>query len=264
MRIAIGILLATFIAGAASGKELPKGQFTQSQCVECHKQETPGLVIAWRAGPHKKNAGGADCVACHGAQHDDSMTKARRNNACISCHGGEKSAVAKSYFTSKHGVIARLEGANWNWSLPLADANYRTPTCAYCHMYEGEHGMTDKDDTSTSACTGCHAPGYVEKMLEAGKRSLDVGALKLREAEAAISSLKTSVKVSPRHDKILTAMAIKMRQRTLANLRLGLGHQSPDYQWWYGQAALDGDLIRIKARITRLHREKSSKNTSPP
>ena len=49
-----------------------------------------------------------------------------------------------------------------------------------------------------------------------------------------------------------------LRDKNLRDLRLGLAHQSPDYQWWLGQAALDGSLLRIKgalgeARRLRLH-----------
>jgi hypothetical protein len=48
----------------------------------------------------------------------------------------------------------------------------------------------------------------------------------------------------------------KMRQH-LKNVYLGVGHQSPDYQWWHGQPALDGDLLRIKDAIFELYRMES-------
>ena len=43
-------------------------------------------------------------------------------------------------------------------------------------------------------------------------------------------------------------------QKHLRNVYLGIGHQSPDYQWWHGQPALDGDLLRIKDYIGELYR----------
>ncbi|NQU62105.1 MAG: hypothetical protein HQ512_13325 [Rhodospirillales bacterium] len=43
----------------------------------------------------------------------------------------------------------------------------------------------------------------------------------------------------------------------MKSLRLGFAHHSPDYQWWYGQAALDGDLLRVKAAASRLRRQKN-------
>jgi len=48
----------------------------------------------------------------------------------------------------------------------------------------------------------------------------------------------------------------KMRQH-LRNVYLGAAHQSPDYQWWHGQPALDGDLLRIKSLIGELLRNKN-------
>ncbi len=35
---------------------------------------------------------------------------------------------------------------------------------------------------------------------------------------------------------------------------MGVRHQSPDYQGWRGQLALDGDLLRIEAAVGVLHR----------
>jgi hypothetical protein len=45
-----------------------------------------------------------------------------------------------------------------------------------------------------------------------------------------------------------------MQERHLNNLYLGIGHQSPDYQWWHGQPALDGDLLRIRGALDELDR----------
>ncbi len=255
MRIAICFLFAALVAGTSFAAELPAGSFTNDNCVECHHKETPGLVSAWRAGPHANNEMPDGCVACHGDRHLISMETARKNITCITCHGGEGSTVSRSYFTSKHGVIVKLEEQRWNWSKPLADANYRAPTCAYCHMHEGGHGLAANDEAVDIACNDCHAPRYTEVITQAGKRALEIGSLKVTEAETAIRSFLQRAGVSKANATELEAMASRMRNETLASLRQGLGHHSPDYQWWYGQAALDGDLIRIKARITRLHRE---------
>jgi len=37
-----------------------------------------------------------------------------------------------------------------------------------------------------------------------------------------------------------------------------------DYQWWYGQPALDGDLLRIKAAATRIARRAGVAEATPP
>jgi hydroxylamine dehydrogenase len=47
----------------------------------------------------------------------------------------------EAYMSSKHGSIYAARGSAWDWSVPLAEANYGTPTCSYCHMlYVGNDG----------------------------------------------------------------------------------------------------------------------------
>jgi hypothetical protein len=255
MRFALSILFVLSATVFVQAEGIPNGPFTQPECIACHTRETPDLVAAWRKGPHASRTNPANCLACHGNQHGGAMLKARNNTTCIPCHGGKKSAIVRSYSTSKHGVIVTLEGARWNWSKPLAEANYRAPTCAYCHMYEGGHGLPADDEAVSFSCLDCHAPRYTKTILEAAGRTLEIGELKLREAEAAVRSVIKRKNLSENDIKTLKALLVKMRMGTLGHLRVGLGHHSPDYQWWYGQAALDGDLLRIKAKITRLHRE---------
>jgi hypothetical protein len=51
------------------------------------------------------------------------------------------------------------------------------------------------------------------------------------------------------------ANLLEATERHLRNVRLGAGHQSPDYQWWQGQPALDGDLIRLRGAVAQALRE---------
>ena len=70
----------------------------------------------------------------------------------MTCHMGPDHPNWEAYSTSKHGAIYLTDGANWNWKLPMAEARYNAPTCAYCHMlYLDEtgkrfssHNMTKK------------------------------------------------------------------------------------------------------------------------
>jgi hypothetical protein len=95
-------------------------------------------------------------------------------------------------------------------------------------------------------CSGCHSPRYVREQFASGERQLAIADLKLTEGEALISSV---VEVKPDMLSKLQQDLIRHRQ----NVLLGVGHQSPDYQWWHGQPALDGDLIRIRDALTRPH-----------
>jgi hypothetical protein len=239
---ALLMLLAWALPAAAA--ELPgEGRLADAACIDCHA----GATAAWRDGPHG-TAADAGCVACHGQRHSTAGSRARRSESCIGCHGGEQGASARSYLTSKHGVIATLEGSRWDWSQPLLEANYRAPTCAYCHMHDGAHGRMLSIDVLETACSDCHSPRYVETLFAAGRRMLGIGELKLAEATAAAGA-------DPEPE--IGRMLETMRTRTLGNLRLGIGHQSPDYQWWYGHAALDGDLLRIKSALSRNARQRA-------
>jgi len=95
-------------------------------------------------------------------------------------------------------------------------------------------------------CAGCHAPRYVSRQLEAGERLVAVARLKAAEATA----------VAARHPAGRGAVRelLESVQRHLRNVRLGADHQSPDYQWWHGQPALDGDLIRLRDAVETDHR----------
>lgn len=259
----VGALLSSGGAGVhAAGR--PGGPVDAAQCVSCHAAAQPALVQAWRDSGH--GAGGVSCLACHGAVHD-AAAKARRDETCMGCHGGTEASVAHSYATSKHGLIVKLEAPHWDWTQPLRAANYRAPGCAYCHFHRGGHDtrrmLTPAEadtvsaeaqrarDSANAVCYDCHAPRYVGRLSEGGARMLDIARMKQREAHALIEAA--------RHEhtdaELVQAMELLARmQRHVTNVRLGAGHQSPDYQWWHGQPALDGDLLRIKGELSRLRR----------
>jgi hypothetical protein len=208
MRALVLLLLLAFPARA---QEVPPGPFAEAECLGCHE----GLA----AKPHE------GCLSCHGDRHGQ-LPQARKSQVCIACHDGP---AARSHATAKHGVIETLEGRRWDWSKPLAEANQRAPACAYCHRPHGKADMR-------AVCLDCHSPRFAETVMEAAKRGLEIGRLKLEEGRATGGDPATL-------------------ERSFAALRLGLGHHSPDFQWWYGHAALDGDLVRLKATVTRQRRE---------
>lgn len=246
--LALLVLLAW--AWPAVSAELPgAGPLADAACIGCHAE----VAAAWRSGPHG-SAAEAGCVACHGQRHGSAGARARHSETCIACHGGEEGATARSYITSKHGVIATLEASGWDWSQPLIEANYRTPSCAYCHLHDGAHGQMLILDVLETACADCHSPRYIETLFAAGRRMLGIADLKLAEATAA---------AGPEPEPEIGRMLETMRRQTLRNLRLGIGHQSPDYQWWYGHAALDGDLLRIKSALSRNARKRALNDEKP-
>jgi len=96
-------------------------------------------------------------------------------------------------------------------------------------------------------CSGYHATRYVADQFSAGAQLLEIGRLKAAEAKA----------IAAQHPQGPAALAGPMEQvrKHLRNLRLGVGHASPDYQWWHGQPALDGDLIWLRHAVSRVQRK---------
>lgn len=266
--ITLSILsLALLLAGPALAAQAPAGSFANDRCVSCHAGRNPELVAGWKQSAHARTAPKADCVGCHGGTHEGAAARARRDGACVACHAKRDRASVHSYTTSKHAVIVKLEQDTWDWSRPLARGNYRAPGCAYCHLHAGEHdtGRTVSRWTPDAAgeseepvrqrtaavCGDCHAPRYVAEQLATGTRMLEIARMKVREARG----------VAKRHDAALTepeqaeiARLLLGMERHARNVRIGIGHQSPDYQWWHGHPALDGDLLRIKGVVSERER----------
>jgi hypothetical protein len=269
--------LIGFSAMAVADVPIPEGPFENSACLECHQQQGAELVAAWQESVHAAMGTMASCVDCHGHTHSNAAARARRDRTCINCHGGEGSPVTHSYTTSKHGVLVRLEQDEWDWDRPLALANYRAPGCAYCHMHKGNHNVsagvrvwnsmegTDAaerervQDVMRAVCQDCHSPRYIARLFDNGEDMLDIGRMKVREAAGVLEQAEgefagAGLAAAREH-------FARMQSLHLKNLYLGIGHQSPDYQWWHGQPALDGDLLRIKGALGELRRTPARGNS---
>ena len=60
---------------------------------------------------------------------------------CV-CHMGVDHAEYEFWYNSFHGKIYQMEGDTWDWTKKMTPQNYRTPTCAYCHIGEdGNHNV---------------------------------------------------------------------------------------------------------------------------
>lgn len=181
--------------------------------------------------------------------------------SCVDCHAG---AAERSWALSKHGVIARIEAGR---------ERRRTPNCAACHAFEAkapapQHyakktSRQEAREQATAGCGACHSPRYVTEQLAAAQRGLAIGEMKRREAETLVALARkemTATELARIEKQFAT-----LRDDSLRELRLGLAHQSPDYQWWLGQAALDGKLLRIKGALgeARRARQQASAATGP-
>lgn len=240
-------------------------------CLQCHEQQNSALILDWNRSVHATINPVVNCVSCHGQLHKDMAAKARQDETCIDCHGGKKDPVVHSYLTSKHGVLMQLEKNTYNWKQPFELANYRAPGCGYCHMQQNNHNvsatvrhnlMSDLtsgheaekvEDVIRAACQDCHSPRYITQLFSNGEAMLEIARKKLREANALIEQAEKKFS----NDELdFAKKQFEQMQVHFKNVHLGVGHQSPDYQWWHGQPALDGDLLRIKDSIGELYRLK--------
>ena len=91
------------------------------------------------------------CIACH-TRHAFNLEEARKPESCYTCHMGPDHPNYEAYMSSKHGSIYAARGSDWNWTVPMAQANWEAPTCAFCHMLYADsagrlyssHNMTRK------------------------------------------------------------------------------------------------------------------------
>ncbi|MBF0183167.1 MAG: hypothetical protein HQM06_02095 [Magnetococcales bacterium] len=229
-----------------------------TDCGDCHRERDHTLWQAWQQSAH--NLPDLDCRSCHGNSHNGQMAaRARRDATCTTCHQRQ----ASSYLLSKHGVIATLAEPENRYDQPLADGNYRAPGCAYCHMHRGNHQTgreilpllpregcaeptANQAERREEPCRDCHSPRLVTTWFQSGDRMVEIGRMKLREGAEVVARIATS---EPAAMPQARALWQQMRDQHLANVRLGVGHQSPDDQWWHGHPALDGDLLRLKSLL---------------
>ncbi|MBE9515478.1 MAG: hypothetical protein IME93_00725 [Proteobacteria bacterium] len=259
--ISLAILLLFAINSQAAA---PTGSFNSNQCIDCHQKNNSALITDWKKSRHAQTKPTASCIGCHGKQHSNAAASSRKNKSCINCHGGKQSPLVHSYLNSKHGAILRMEQHTYDWQQPLANANYRAPGCAYCHMHQGNHDADIQQNKKNkqsgnkiisganfAVCRDCHSPRYINRLRENGNRMINVAQMKFNEASKLISTAKqsyTKKQLQPALDQLNTM------NKHLNNVYLGAVHQSPDYQWWHGQPALDGDLLKIKGVLGDLER----------
>jgi len=149
------------------------------------------------------------CDSCH-TRHRFSAAEARRPEACLTCHSGPPHPDDDTYFASAHGKKYLAESAAQDWSKPLAKGNYATPTCAYCHMQNGNHQVADKTiwkfglqevNPETSAnevrraawikvCSDCHDAAWSATKLKELDHERKLAWARLYKAENTLKALR--------------------------------------------------------------------------
>ncbi|WP_054648052.1 multiheme c-type cytochrome [Salidesulfovibrio brasiliensis] len=200
MMLAVSALAVASAAVAATAENIPKkkefrierGMSKQAMaCIQCHKQESPGLFADWAASRHA--AANITCIDCHQADpHDKDVSKKhfkqyeRSDNKwgvseykipvaavvtpkdCSRCHPDE----VKQYSRSKHAKTNIIVWKIDFWMQKgLNTDTERATGCYACHgsvLSVDENGELDKQtwpnvgvgrvnlDGSLGSCSSCH------------------------------------------------------------------------------------------------------------
>lgn len=123
-----------------------------SECVDCHKKETPQIVSDWQLSKHAQN--GVDCSVCHGTDHksaaDVSKVRVPTPETCASCHPTQ----VQQFKSGKHAFA---------WAAMKAMPTFHWQPVA---LTEGMKG-----------CGGCHKVGLKteEEIRELSKAGVGFG-----------------------------------------------------------------------------------------
>jgi hydroxylamine dehydrogenase len=116
-RIVAGVLVATPLSALATGRPKSAAPSAASQdCVECHAEQTPGIVAQWKESTHAAKSIG--CYECHQARRGE--PDAFEHNGwviatvvtprdCARCHAHEAEEFERSHHAKAGNILASLD-----------------------------------------------------------------------------------------------------------------------------------------------------------
>lgn len=129
---------------------------TQSECIECHKKVTPGIVAQHLEG--KMSKAGVDCSSCHGSDHkrmeDAKLAKMPTPETCAGCHKKQ----VDQFKAGKHhlGWIAASAMPMWAHQ-PKAVVGEGYKGCSSCHKIGVKPDAEKaKYRYGNAQCDSCH------------------------------------------------------------------------------------------------------------
>ncbi|EGJ49294.1 multiheme c-type cytochrome [Desulfocurvibacter africanus] len=182
LALAVLMVLAAVPAQSAQKDQgSPKQAVDQgSNCVQCHKRETPNIVTDWSLSKHAAN--GVDCKECHGGEHtsakDTQEAVFATPEVCQNCHEEQvaqyqrgKHALAwvsvNAMPTTHYQPMALLQGLEGCTgchvigikdeetarSLQKQGVRYGLSSCDSCHT---RHTFSTLEASQPQACRTCH------------------------------------------------------------------------------------------------------------
>lgn len=253
----------------------------QSGCYHCH-----GTVLrlkegkldpdTWpNVGVGRINLDGSkgSCTSCH-TRHRFSVMEARKPEACGQCHLGPDHPQIEIYNESKHGAIYTAFGKEYNWTAApgmwTPGIDYRSPTCASCHISGSGPVITSHDVTERlawelqaaltirpsefkpfpaktnheverekmkSICMQCHGKRWTDdhfaKLDRVIKEYNEVYYLPAKKAYDELYE-KGLLDKTKMFDERLEVEFYELWHHEGRRARMGAAMMAPDYAWWHG------------------------------
>ncbi len=230
------------------------------------------------------------CSSCH-TRHRFSVAEARKPEACGQCHLGPDHPQVEIYKESKHGSIYYSEGAKWHWDAAPGSwtpgEDYRTPTCAVCHMsavngVKGTHDVTERLAWESQAplsvrpsefkplpadtdwkterkkmkqvCLACHSQTWVDNQFRKYDNAIhNYNDNYYKPMKKIADELYAKKLLSKKPlDEQLEFDLYELWHHEGRRARFGAAMMGPDYAWWHGFYELKQRCMKIEHEANKL------------
>ena len=265
----------------------------ETGCMQCHgteiklDEENRPVSSSWPnmgMGNIYPDGSTGNCSTCH-TRHLFSIAEARKPAACAACHLGPDHPDIEIFENSKHGQIYATEGDEWNWESAPGEwepGDYRSPTCATCHMsgigdLETTHNISERlywnlwakssqvrnstdvmsplygdgpagRELMKEVCSNCHSELHTDGFFEQGDRAVQLYNVAYYEpATEMLNDLleKGLLKENPWKDEF-QIIYYHLWHHEGRRARQGAMMGGPDYAHWHGFFELQQDLYKLE------------------
>ncbi len=146
-----------------------------ADCVDCHREENPGIVDHWEGSPHAES--GVACVDCHQAEEGDAdgyrhegafIATIVTPRDCARCHQTETEEFAASHHAAGGNILASLD-------------NFLAETVEGARAPFNPHGptpgkavdMVNGTASAFSGCQQCHGSKVALQTVDGGMLTVD-------------------------------------------------------------------------------------------